>query len=91
MFNLIPLPADPRSIAGVEAVEAVADGMEVKFVDGAHASVFRSPLSKFSRRELFDVWLPPSRHGMAADVAASKSANEVVALLNDLAAKAAAN
>lgn len=91
MFNLIPLSADPRAIPGVASVEAVADGIEVEFVNGTYASVLRSPLSKFSRRESFDVWLPPSSPGMAADVAASRSANEVLALLNELAAKAAAH
>lgn len=92
MTRLIALPTDPATIPGVASVAAEDGRMVVEFSNGVTATVARSPLSAFSRRELFDVWLPSSRPGIvAADVAPSKSPAEVIEMLTELAAKAAAH
>lgn len=87
----INLPTDPANIPGVASVSADDGRMVVEFADGVTATVARSPLSLFSRRDSFDVWLPGSRTGFADDVAPSKSPVEVIAILTELAAKAAAH
>lgn len=87
------LPIRIEMIPGVVAIDSCGERMKVNFTNGLKATVVRSPLTKFSHSETetFDVWLPPSREGVAADVAPSKTAEQVVALLNEMAAKAASN
>jgi hypothetical protein len=87
--SLITLPIDPAAIPGVLSVSADDGRMVVEFSNGVTATVARSPLSTFSRQESFDVWLPPTREGFGAEVAPSKSAAEVIAMLTKLATKAA--
>lgn len=89
MPSLITLPMDPSTIPGVRSVTATDGRMIVEFCNEVTATVARSPLSAFARRESFYVWLPPSRPGCAADVASSKTPAEVIAMLTELAAKAA--
>lgn len=91
LTSLITLPTDPTTIPGVVSVTATTGRMVVEFCNGVTATVVWSPLSAFSQRESFDVWLPPSRLGFASDVAPSKSPAEVIAMLTELAAKAAAH
>lgn len=90
MRSLIAFPKDLTTIPGVVSVAAEDGRMVIKFCNGVTATVARSPLSAFSHRESFDVWLPPSRPGFASDVAPSKSPAEVIAMLTELAATAAA-
>lgn len=87
-MNLITLPIDPKSIPGVASVTTKDGRMIVQFSDGKTATVERSPLARFSHRDSFDVWLPPTRTDAAAEVALSKSPAEVVSLLNKMAALA---
>lgn len=91
MPNRLALPVDPVNIPGVVSVAAEAGRMVVTFCNGVTATVARSPFSAFSRRESFDVWLPPSQPGTAANGALSKNPAEVIAMLTELAAKAAAH
>lgn len=77
------------TVSGVTSVISESNRMIVQFRDGKTATVARSPLSNFSDRESFDVYLPSERAGFAAQVAPSKSSAEVIEMLNQLAAKAA--
>jgi hypothetical protein len=91
MTALISLPTDPRTIPGVVSVTAEGMKMVVIFSNSKKATIESSPLSNFSKRESFDVYLSSEEDTMfAAEVAPSKSAAEVIELLNKLAAKAAA-
>lgn len=91
MSNLMALPIDPTTIPGVASVVADDGRMVVEFTNGVTATVARSPLAAFSRRDSYDVWLPPTRPGFAANVAPSKSPAEVISMLTEFAAKAAAH
>ena len=91
MPNQITLSTDPTAIPGVVSVAAVDGTMKVEFANGVCATVARSSLAAFSDRESFDVWLPPTQPGFAGNVAPSKSPAQVIAMLTELAAKAAAH
>lgn len=93
MNAMITLPTDPSNIPGVESVAAEEGKLVVRFKNGTHATVQRSPLSRFIHREAFDVYLPPPPDAglIAAEIAPTKSAEEVLALLGKMAAEAAGN
>lgn len=89
MTTLITLPTDPSSIPGVESVANDNGKLVVRFKNGTDATVQRSPLSRFIRREAFDVYVPGD--GDMYQVAPSKSPEEVIAMLGQMAANAAKN
>lgn len=90
MAALISIFTEPQAIHGVASVTAEGIKMVVVFNNNKKATIERSPLSDFSKRELFNVYFP-SEHNekFTAEVAPNKSASEVITLLNKLAAKAA--
>jgi len=89
MNTLISLPTDPRTIPGVESVANDDGKLFVRFKNGTDATVQRSPLSRFIHREAFDVYVPGT--GGMFQVAPSKSPDEVIAMLGQMAAEEAKN
>ena len=55
--------------------------MTIELPCGKVVTIARSPLAKINNRVSFDVWFPPSKKGMGADVAPGKSAREVIDLV----------
>jgi hypothetical protein len=84
--ELTPITAKLSLIPGVVSVSESHDRMVVEFSSGLIATVARSPLSAFTERETFDVWLPSTHIGCAADVAPNKSRAEVITMLTAFAA-----
>lgn len=79
--------ADLSLLTGVIHIEAdAAQGlMRLTLSDGKEVTITRSPMAAYRDGDSFDVWLPASRPGMAADVAPSLGAAAVVGMIRKLA------
>ncbi|WP_043005189.1 hypothetical protein [Comamonas testosteroni] len=66
--------------------EHAKQSMKLELPNGLIITIKRSPLAKFRNGDSFDVWFPAKRPGMAAEVALSKTAGEVLELVRRYAA-----
>lgn len=57
------------------------DRLTLELPCGKVITITRSPVARLSNSDSFDVWFPPSRRGMGADVAPGKSTREVIDLV----------
>lgn len=69
-----------NGIAKYEANQA-DERLTLELFNGMVITITRSPLAKYRNADSFDVWMPPSKPGMASDVAPGKSASEVYELV----------
>ena len=61
--------------------DAREESLTIDLPGGKWITIKRSPLAKYRNGDSFDVWMPPSKPGMGGDVAPSKSAREVLELV----------
>lgn len=82
------ISASLQALPGITKIESdhAKMSMRLELGNGLLITITRSPLAKYRNANSFDVWFPAKRAGMAAEVALSQSAVEVLEIVKRYAA-----